>query len=212
MNPRIAILSVAMTLMLASPAVRSGAYDDMLQAAYRSDTGQVVDLLRRGMDVNTVDKEGQTLLMIAVRNDNLELARFLIANGANPDRKNPYGDTALMLAALAGQREMTALILQGKPSLNHSGWNALHYAAYAGHAEIASLLVAAGANVNWKAPNQQTPLMFAAKNGHYETVRFLVGAQADTAQSDPVEGSARDMAQKAGHTQIVGFLVKLGAP
>lgn len=190
--------------------VQAGVYEDILQAANMGETDKVVDLLRRGMDVNTVDREGNSLLMIAARTNNLGLARFLLDNRANPERRNPHGDSALMLAAMLGHQELVALMLERNPELNHAGWNALHYAAYSGHAGIIALLVAAGSDVNLKAPNAQTALMLAAKNGHFEVVRILAGARADVALRDPVEGSALDMARKAGHSQIANFLERLG--
>jgi len=207
-NRRIAAcLTLAATIAFAP--VQAGVYEDILQAANRNETAKVVDLLRRGMDVNTVDREGNSLLMIAARNNNLDLARFLLDNRANPERRNPHGDSALMLAAMLGHQEMVALMLERKPELNHAGWNALHYAAFSGHAGTVALLVAAGSDVNLRAPNTQTALMLAAKNGHFEVVRILAGARADTALRDPVEGSALDMARKAGHSQIATFLERL---
>ncbi len=208
-NRRIAAC-LALACSFAIVPAQAGVYEDILQAANRNETTKVVDLLRRGMDVNTVDLQGNSLLMIAARNNNLDLARFLLDNRANPERRNPHGDSALMLAAMLGHQEMVALMLERKPELNHAGWNALHYAAFSGHAGVLALLVAAGSDVNLKAPNAQTALMLAAKNGHFEVVRVLTGARADIALRDPVEGSALDMARKAGHSQIATFLERLG--
>ena len=48
-------------------------YDDLIQAAESGDRATVDKLIGRGMDVNSVDKQGNTLLMLAARNGNLEL-------------------------------------------------------------------------------------------------------------------------------------------
>lgn len=202
-----------LTLLLAIAAGPAGAgvYDEIIQAANMNETGKVVDLLRRGMDVNTTDPQGMTLLMIAARNNNIELARFLLDNRANAQRRNPFGDTALMIAALQGHAGFVQLLLERKTETNHAGWNALHYAAFEGRGEIIAMLLAAGAQINLKAPNGQTALMLAAKRGHLEAVRVLVGMQADLMVADTVEGTALDMAKKAGHTDIATLLVKAGA-
>jgi hypothetical protein len=209
MKKRLIALAVAGTL-LASP-VCAGVYEDILFAASQSDTTRVVDLLRRGMDVNTTDPQGNTLLMIAARERNLELVRFLLDNRANAHKRNRYGDSALMLAALQGHEDVVKLLLERKVEPNQPGWNALHYAAFENRTGIATLLLAAGANVNALAPNGSTALMLAAKRGHLETVRLLAGTKADLNQIDSVEGTALDMAIKAKHVEVADFLRRAGS-
>lgn len=206
------LLALAATFSLAaSPYVAAGVYDDILVAANQGDTTTVVDLLRRGMDVNTTDPQGNTLLMIATREKNLELVRFLLDNRANPHKRNRYGDTALMIAALQGTEEIVKRLLERKVEPNQPGWNALHYAAFENRARIGALLLTAGTDVNALAPNGSTALMLAAKRGHLEMVRLLVGAKAELNQIDSVEGTALDMAIKAKHTEVADFLRKAGA-
>ena len=203
MNRYAFLLFAGLTL---SQAATAGVYDDILFFANQNETDKVVDLLRRGMDVNTTDPQGNSLLMIAVRGNNLELVRFLLDNRANPQRRNRYGDTALMIAALQGHTEIVRLMVERKIDPNHGGWNPLHYAAFEGRTEIISLLLAGGADINLKAPNGYTSLMLAARNGHLEAVRVLVGANADMAIADPEEGTAHDMALKGNHTGLAAFL------
>lgn len=195
----------------ASPLAAAGVYEDILFAANQSDTAKVVDLLRRGMDVNTADQQGTTLLMIAARVNNRELLRFLLDNRANAQRKNRYGDTALMIATLQGHEEIVRLMLERKVDPNQTGWNALHYAAFENRAGIAALLLAAGTDINALAPNGSTALMLAAKRGHLETVRLLVGAQAELDHKDEEEGTALDMATRAKHGEVADFLRRAGA-
>lgn len=192
-------------------SAHAGVLDDILAAASQGDTIKVVDLLRRGMDVNTTDAQGNTLLMIAVREKNRELARFLLDNRANPNKRNRFGDTALLLAALQGDEELVRLLLERKTDPNHAGWNALHYAAFENHIKVAALLLAAGMDVNARAPNGSTALMLAAKRGHLDIVRLLVGAGAELNEIDSVEGTALDMAQKANRTDVAEFLRRAGA-
>lgn len=208
MKKAIASLITAASLF-ATPAI-AGIYDDILRAANLNDTTTVVDLLRRGMDVNTADSQGNTLMMIAVREKNLELVRFLLENRANSQRRNRYGDTAMMVAALQGSEDIVRLMLEKKVNPNQTDWNALHYAAFENRDKVVALLLAGGADVNAPAPNGSTPLMLAAKRGHLETVRLLVGANADINHIDLDEGTALDMARKAGHHDIYDFLRNAG--
>lgn len=199
------------SLLLAVPPANAGVYEDILFAAEQGQTDQVVDFLRRGMDVNTTDPQGSTLLMIATRTRNVELARFLLDNRANPLKRNRYGDTALMIAALQGYGEIVDMLLLRKVEPNHAGWTPMHYAAFNGHTQIIAKLLAAGGDANLRAPNGWTALMLAARNGNLEAVRILVGAGADLTVADPEVGTALEIARKGNHADIATFLEKAGA-
>lgn len=61
------------------------------------------------------------------------------------------------------------------PGLNHvcpeclfPGWTALHEACNRGYYDVAKQLLAAGAEVNTKGLDDDTPLHDAANNGHYK--------------------------------------------
>lgn len=195
--------------MALAGAVHSGVYEDLLQAMRENDAERVLSLLDRGMDVNTADPSGATVLHWAVRHGNEIVLRELLARRANPNRRDRFGDTPLMLAALMGRKEMVAALLAhgAKPDLG--GWNALHYAAYNGHAELIPLLLAAGAPIDQPAPNGETPLMLAARNGHLAAVRTLVGAGARVDLNGNGQ-TALDLAQERRHSDIVEFLRRAG--
>ena len=69
---------MAWVLVLVAGLAQAGAYDDILGAANRGDSTAVIDLLKRGMDVNTADQSGSTLLMIAARNGSQALLEALL--------------------------------------------------------------------------------------------------------------------------------------
>jgi ankyrin repeat protein len=94
----IAILFVALFAILPGLA-SAGVYEDMLIALRSDDTGAAVALLNRGVDVNTVDITGNTLLMLAVRENNEALLEQLILRKARLNTRNRDGDSALRMAA-----------------------------------------------------------------------------------------------------------------
>jgi hypothetical protein len=210
MKTLIAAIASACLLLTVPPAV-AGVYEEILFAAEQGETDKVVDLLRRGMDVNTTDPQGSTLLMIATRTKNSDLVRFLLDNRANPQKRNRYGDTALMIAALQGYGEIVDMLLMRKVEPNHAGWTPMHYAAFNGHPQIIAKLLASGGDANLRAPNGWTALMLAARNGNLEAVRILVGAGADLNVADPEFGTALEIARKGNHADIAVFLEKAGA-
>ena len=169
-------LLIALFLFLSATVAKAGAYEDILIAANNDDTATVVNLVQRGMDVNTTDRTGTTLLMIAARSGNVPLLKSLLANRANVNRRNQHGDTALLLAALKPSLDAAKLLLDNGADPNPPGWAPLQYSMISGSKEIAALLIAKGANVDARAPNGQTALMLAVKQGKIELVQLLVEA------------------------------------
>lgn len=165
-------------LALAAP-VWADSYDDALSAAALGQDGDLSTLLRKGLDPETVDASGNTLLILAARDGHLSTVELLLKHRAKVTARNAAGDSALMMAVLKGERAVVARLLDAGAPINQAGWTPLMYAAFEGHADIVSLLLARGAEVDARAPNQATPLMLAARNGHLDAARVLLKAGAD---------------------------------
>ncbi len=203
-------LLLACLLALVRPAW-SGVYEDILVAARDNRTDLVVDLVRRGLDPNTSDPSGTTLLMYAASNGNDALIDFLLRNRANVLKYNQYGDTALALAALRGYPAIVRRLLDAGADLTGPGWSALHYAAFAGQLEVMRLLLARKLDLDRRAPNRQTALMLAARHGHRQVVELLIEADADMDLTDADGQSAMSLARKSGNTEIADYLKRQGA-
>jgi ankyrin repeat protein len=75
----------------------------------------------------------------------------LLERGADVDARDRHGQTALMLAAHAGHREVVEALLARRANLNTTakyGLSALMLALVAGHAEVARLLADAGTDLS----------------------------------------------------------------
>ncbi len=189
----------------------AGVYDEILISARDNRTEQVVDLVRRGMDPNTSDPSGTTLLMFAANNGNEALLDFLLRSRANTMKYNRFGDTALALAALRGHLPIVRRLVEVGADLSGPGWSPLQYAAFAGHTDVVRLLLARKPDMDKRAPNRQTALMLAARNGHQEVVRLLIEADADMDLTDADGLSAMNLARKSGNTEIADYLKRQGA-
>ena len=203
-------LLAAGMLSLAVPAV-AGVYEDILVAANENQTAKVVELLQRGMDVNTSDRDGDTLALIAARNGNNDLLDFLLRNRANVLKQNKYGDSPIMAATMQGHADAVRRLLAAGADVHNKGWNALHYAAYSGHTEIARLLIEHMADLDARAPNGQTPLMLAASAGYLDVVKLLVDNDADMDLEDADGHTAINLAERNGHADVVDYLRSEGA-
>jgi ankyrin repeat protein len=86
-------------------------------------------------------------------------------------------DTALVIAAAGGHKDIVKSLLKAGADIHASEDAALMRAAEEGHTETVKLLLARGAD-----PHGTEALLCAAKRGHIETIRVLF-EWADQAQS-----------------------------
>ncbi|MBN9424083.1 MAG: hypothetical protein BGO63_07625 [Candidatus Accumulibacter sp. 66-26] len=202
---------IALLFALLLPTLASaGVYDDMLSALRAGDTPAAVALLNRGVDVNTVDVEGNTLVMLAVRENNAELLEQLLLRRARLNVRNRNGDTALRLAAFDGKLPFVQRLVEAGAEVNMYGWSPLSYAAFNGHAPVVDYLLRRGAEIDAKTENGSTALMLAARNGHLAVVESLLKAQADPNIANENGETALDWAEKGNNGDIVQRLRAAG--
>lgn len=86
--------------------------DSVTQAFHRAainNSQEVINYLLDNvgyLDINSLDKDGNTALMLAAKNGNYDVVVNLIANGANINKENRKGKTALTLAAESGHADI----------------------------------------------------------------------------------------------------------
>jgi len=138
------------------------------------------------------------------------------------ERTHPLGWTALHFAAFGGQPKIVELLLAHGAKVDAIAQNRfantpLLVGLLTRQGEVARVLLAHGADVNFKQGEGITALHEAAQSGDLDTVRMLLDAGADPKTrsgklDDGSQGvSPRDMAQKAGHGDVVALLVSRGA-
>lgn len=206
------IKTLLFTALLALLPVLAGAgvYEDMLTALKSDDTGAAIALLNRGVDVNTVDIDGNTLVMLAVRENNQALLEQLILRRARLNVRNRNGDTALRMAAFTGKLPFVQRLVEAGAEVNMYGWSPLSYAAFNGHAEAVTYLLKRGAEINAPTENGSTALLFAARNGHREIVEILLKNEADPNIANENDETALDWAEKTNNADIAQRLRDAG--
>ena len=83
----------------------------MLDAAARGDTELVSLLMEAGADINEVNEQGDTALLLACKAGSLELATMLKDAGAGVSVANEQGDTALLVAVAGGNLAVAELLV-----------------------------------------------------------------------------------------------------
>lgn len=196
--------------LVLSASAFAGAYEDMEEAIIRGDTGAAIALINRGVDVNTVNRQGNTLLTQSIQRDLPELFDYLMQRKARVNLRNRNGETALSIAAYLGRARYVQRLVDAGAEVNFFGWPPLAYAAYNGHTEIVEYLIKRGADVDAKTENGSTALFFAARFGHIETVRALLKHQADPTIVNENDETAVDWALKGKNTDIEDILRAAG--
>jgi hypothetical protein len=147
------------------------------EAALNGQMNQVKEMLEKGLDANTRDREGRTALMYASYNGHTEIAKMLIENGALVNLADSYGRTALMMAS-SGPFPATVKILldkQADPNIADADehFTALMYAAAEGHLDVVKILLSYRADPALKDIDGDDAMTFATNNGHKEVASLL---------------------------------------
>ncbi len=147
-------------------------------------------------------------LMIGAWEGNIAMMELFLSRGADIHHVNRHGEQALQLAAWRGQIESVRWLLDHGASVSRAGraWSALHYAVFAGHDAVARLLMARGADINARAPNDATVLMMAAREGREDMARVLVAAGAGPRLKNDRGDTAFSWAMRNGNLRIASLV------
>lgn len=203
------MIALLFALLLPSLAA-AGVYEDMEEALISGDTPWAIQLINRGMDVNSVDALGNTLLMQTVQRSNMDFFDYLLKRRARINSRNRNGETALSLAAYKGKLPFVKRLVEAGADVNLYGWPPLIYASFNGHAAVVDYLLKKGAEVNATTANGSTALLFAARFGHLEVVELLLQNNADPNLANERGATAIDWALKTENTDIADLLRKAG--
>lgn len=135
-------------------------------------------LIKNGTDVNTKDKDGDTLLHYAAEHGRLKVCELLVENGATVN------------------------------AINKDGKTPLHHAVYIGYSEVCEFFISkCRSNVNIKDKNGETPLHLAAKNNCLKTCEIILGEKVEIDAKDNKGNTALHLAAQKGHLRVCELLI-----
>lgn len=160
---------------------------DLIEAIEDENQSEVIILLAY-VDPNCTQMMEGTPLVAAVRSENMEVVKLLVAKGADVNFGLKGDGTPLIEAARMGQLRMVRYLLDQN------------------------------ADVNVYLESDETPLIQAAWNGHLAVVQYLVdhGAEVNKTVRDRYrlvseKRNALRMAKREGHRAVVDYLITKGA-
>ncbi|CAF1456570.1 unnamed protein product, partial [Rotaria sordida] len=188
-------------------------------------------------DIDAQDPhKGHTALYCAARACNVEAVNYLTEQGAEPDRKQWGGSTALHVSAFYGHPEIVRCLLEcgADYRIKNDGNNTAEYESYNDNVrqmftdlKTTPFVQAAADQLDWFKTNisnitqhideqyhvqRQTLLHCASKKGYMDLVRWLVEKR--SANLDIVDinlNSALHLAAYGGHKSVVEYLLNRGA-
>jgi ankyrin repeat protein len=215
-------------------ASKSG-FTPLVFTADNGDAKSAAALIAAGADIN-YEVHSLNVLLVALNARKPAVARLLIDEGAKVTGKDPTGQTALHIAAEAGDIETVKLLIAKGADVNAATnprqgdrmgilqrpptgqQTPLMIAARVNRPDIMKVLVAAGANPKMHATDGSTLLMAAASGGHIESVKYAYELDPDikamTDRKETVMHAAmigtRRYATEAQVTEMVKFLAEHG--
>jgi ankyrin repeat protein len=192
------------------------------EALSTSDPTLLRGTLATGLDPNTKDYQGRSLVMRAIYCEDTSVAEALFSYGADLNAKDGDGAAALMLAANAGNVKVVEMLLSKEADVNitsKDGDTALSFAVNSRinntnvpkcYPKIATALIAKGADTGIKLRGGMTLLMAAAESG-VECTRILLDKVGTDANDKDNEGrNALFYAARNGHADALNMLLDAG--
>ncbi|KAJ6783465.1 hypothetical protein PWT90_08178 [Aphanocladium album] len=186
-----------------------------LQVATRYQYFDIVRLLiEHGAKLDvTGGPQGTSPLYMAVAVGNIEIARVLLENNANPNR-SAFWDAPLHVAVRSENQEVVQLLLDAgafTESVNCDGETPLIIAAMQGSVNIAKQLLDRGANPNSSKAKFNSPLLAACQGGHVEVAAMLLDRGASVDRADVNDLTPLFFAVQADNVYLAKLLLRRGA-
>ncbi|MCL4361836.1 ankyrin repeat domain-containing protein [Candidatus Dependentiae bacterium] len=158
-----------------------------IAAGYKGNAKKILKLIRKGHDVNAINRYGETALFIACNHDNKEIVEVLLENGAHPDIYSLNDVSPIHLACDKCDLEIVKLLIEANANLNIKicrdeitplmvvcgYYNHSKFSKEEIRKEIVELLLTAGVQVNERNLQGLTALAIAKQNGYKKIVRIL---------------------------------------
>ncbi len=154
-------------------------------------------------------------LVIAVESGDIAAVEQELLAGLSANERSIRGVPALVVAARVADVRMVEFLLERGARVDvparKDGMTALAEAAERGRADIAQVLIDAGADPDKWTKNGDTPMLIAARRGHAGVVEVLIAAGAYVNDTDRTGRTPLMLAEERNHQQVTRLLRDAGA-
>tara|TARA_B100000035_G_C20921782_1_gene518825 strand:+ start:161 stop:865 length:705 start_codon:yes stop_codon:yes gene_type:complete len=150
----------------------------MFQAAAQGDTDCIRKSIASGALADEYGPGQETALHYAALHNQVDVIKFLLSLGADPNLFDARGHTPLIVAAQVGHMEaVKALLASRRTKVNYydfTGDHALNHAGVNGHNQIFYHLARAGSILNHYNFDRKTTVRLLLEAGNYEVVGHIM--------------------------------------
>lgn len=202
---------------------RTYSEEAFLQAAGDGDDTAVALYLEAGMDPNTADRHGVTVLMMAAAGGDLRTVKILLSAGADPQVRNEAGWTALTYAERNGWSEVATVLKEAGAGGSQQEFRDelarlgipydpdLFLTIARTRPDLILIYVGAGADPDARDSDGVTAMMLAAAADRPEVVRGLLSLGVDINAQDVNGWTALTYAEASGAERVADLLRQDGA-
>lgn len=152
--------------------------------------------------------------MSAAQKNSLEVVQLLLENGAQVDKLEQKGGTALFAASQMDNLAIARLLIDKGAQVNHSdsdGNTAIMHAAKANSLGVTKLLIDHGARFDDGNAAGSTPLIRCAVSNSIEVANLLLEKGVEVDKQDARQGTALMFAARHNSLDLVRILLEAGA-
>lgn len=188
---------------------------ELHQAVQANDIARVKGMLKTA-SLDEPNQDGDTPLLVAVKNNHIEISQLLIDAGANINYQNHQQDSPYLYAGAEGRTEILRYMLQhatpDEQVFNRYGGNALIPAAEKGHLNNVRLLLEESNtdidhqnNFGYTALIEAIALTDGSKR-YQDIVRVLLVQGANQQLKDNNNKTALDYAKERNYSEMIALL------
>ncbi|XP_046582590.1 putative ankyrin repeat protein RF_0381 [Haliotis rubra] len=195
--------------------IDSKGFEDMTPVLLAADVGniEVFDILvNKGADLSVVDKDGESILHLAIRERNVKMVNYILTQDmADIDSKGSKDMTPVLLEAYMGNIEVFDILVNKGANLsvvNEDGDNVLHLAIRGENVKMVNYILTQDiVDINSKGFEDMTPVLLALDVGSTEIFDILVNKGADLSVVNEDEESILHLAIEEGNVEIVNSIL-----
>ncbi|CAG2198556.1 unnamed protein product [Mytilus edulis] len=187
--------------------------NSLIGACQKGDLSKVISLIKRGVDINITDSDGETPLSLSCKKNYIDIVNLLIDKGCDIHKPDYEGMAPLMNACGRGHLPIVARLIEKGADINITDSDRetlLALSCYNGNIDIVNLLIDKGCDINKPDNNGMTPLMKACSGGHLPIVARLIEKGADINITDKDGDTPLSLSCKNGNIDIVNLLIDKG--